>query len=712
MSSIKKVPAETTRVSANIGGRELTFETGRLANQANGSVLATYGESVILATAVMSEKPLESVDFFPLTVDYEENYYAAGKVRGSRFMKRKGRPTDESILTGRLVDRSIRPFFPEGMRNEVQIILTALSFDRENDPEFLALASACAAIAISDIPQETILGGVKIGLVENKLTVNPKLSENGKSLLDMTVTATQEGKIAMIEAGAKEISDAKVKEAFRLGQKEAKKIIDLILKLQKKAGKPKKEIELFELPKDIYQTADKEVREKIKKIIKNYRSKLEFESNLLSLKNSTLVPLAEAFASSRRDEKNKIEKQFAEVIDKIVKEEVRALFTGAGKRIDQRKTDEIRPLQIETGVLPRTHGSAIFARGFTQGLTVTTLGSPGSALLLDGMEDDIDTKKHYMHFYNFPPYSTGECKQMRGPGRREIGHGALGEKALVPVIPQKEEFPYTIVMQTEITGSDGSTSMASVCGSTLALMDAGVPIKKPVAGIAMGLMYDPRKDKYTVLTDLCAMEDFSGFMDFKAAGTRDGITAIQMDIKLKGLPLKVIEDALDQSFDARLKILEAMGKVIAKPRENLSPYAPRVEIFTIPVDKIRDVIGPGGKVINDIIDKTGVTIDIEQDGTVSISSEDAASLVKATKIIKGLTKKVEVGEIYTGKVVKILDFGAFVSLTPNQDGMVHISQIKKERVENIRDYLKEGDEVKVKVRNIDDKGRINLTMLF
>ena len=712
MSSIKKVPAETTRVSANIGGRELTFETGRLANQANGSVLATYGESVILATAVMSEKPLESVDFFPLTVDYEENYYAAGKVRGSRFMKRKGRPTDESILTGRLVDRSIRPFFPEGMRNEVQIILTALSFDRENDPEFLALASACAAIAISDIPQETILGGVKIGLVENKLTVNTKLSENGKSLLDMTVTATQEGKIAMIEAGAKEISDAKVKEAFRLGQKEAKKIIDLILKLQKKAGKPKKEIELFELPKDIYQTADKEVREKIKKIIKNYRSKLEFESNLLSLKNSTLVPLAEAFASSRRDEKNKIEKQFAEVIDKIVKEEVRALFTGAGKRIDQRKTDEIRPLQIETGVLPRTHGSAIFARGFTQGLTVTTLGSPGSALLLDGMEDDIDTKKHYMHFYNFPPYSTGECKQMRGPGRREIGHGALGEKALVPVIPQKEEFPYTIVMQTEITGSDGSTSMASVCGSTLALMDAGVPIKKPVAGIAMGLMYDPRKDKYTVLTDLCAMEDFSGFMDFKAAGTRDGITAIQMDIKLKGLPLKVIEDALDQSFDARLKILEAMGKVIAKPRENLSPYAPRVEIFTIPVDKIRDVIGPGGKVINDIIDKTGVTIDIEQDGTVSISSEDAASLVKATKIIKGLTKKVEVGEIYTGKVVKILDFGAFVSLTPNQDGMVHISQIKKERVENIRDYLKEGDEVKVKVRNIDDKGRINLTMLF
>ena len=343
---------------------------------------------------------------------------------------------------------------------------------------------------------------------------------------------------------------------------------------------------------------------------------------------------------------------------------------------------------------------------------MTTLGSPGSALLLDGMEDDIDTKKHYMHFYNFPPYSTGECKQMRGPGRREIGHGALGEKALVPVIPQKEEFPYTIVMQTEITGSDGSTSMASVCGSTLALMDAGVPIKKPVAGIAMGLMYDPRKDKYTVLTDLCAMEDFSGFMDFKAAGTRDGITAIQMDIKLKGLPLKVIEDALDQSFDARLKILEAMGKVIAKPRENLSPYAPRVEIFTIPVDKIRDVIGPGGKVINDIIDKTGVTIDIEQDGTVSISSEDAASLVKATKIIKGLTKKVEVGEIYTGKVVKILDFGAFVSLTPNQDGMVHISQIKKERVENIRDYLKEGDEVKVKVRNIDDKGRINLTMLF
>ncbi|MBM3256203.1 MAG: polyribonucleotide nucleotidyltransferase [Candidatus Moranbacteria bacterium] len=714
----QKNKESVSRVSTSVGGQELIFETGRLAKQANGSVLATYGESVILATAVMSEKPLENVDFFPLTVDYEENYYAAGKVRGSRFMKRKGKPTDESILTGRLIDRSIRPFFPDGMRNEVQIILTALSFDRENDPEFLALAAACAAIAISDIPLETILAGVKIGLIEEKLVLNPKLSENGKNNLDITAVFTKEGKVAMLEAGAREIPEKTMLEAIKLAQKESKKITALIEELREKAGKNKKEVKLYELPKEIYAIADKESREEIKSLIKNYGNKLEFEKSLSKIKVDLmpkLISLAEGFKETKNAPvagEDELEKQFSEAIDKIVKEEVRALFIKTGKRIDQRKIDEIRPLQIEVGILPRTHGSAVFARGFTQGLTATTLGSPGSALLLDGMEDNIDTKKHYMHFYSFPPYSTGECRPLRGPGRREIGHGALGEKALIPVIPDKEKFPYTIVMHTEIMESDGSTSMASVCGSTLALMDAGVPIKKPVAGIAMGLMYDPDKDKYTVLTDLCAMEDFSGYMDFKAAGTNSGITAIQMDIKLKGLPLEVITDALSKSLNARLAILKAMAKVIAEPKKNLSPYAPRVEIFNIPVDKIRDVIGPGGKVINDIIDKTGVTIDIEQDGTVSISSEDEPSLKKAVEIIKELTKKVEVGEIYTGKVVKILDFGAFVELTPNQDGMVHISQIKKERVENIRDHLKEGDEVKVKVRNIDAQGRVNLTMLF
>lgn len=704
MSSTKKIEGINS-VSAEIGGRTLTFETGKIAGQANGSVVVKYGDSVVLATAVMSNANMEGLDFFPLTVDYEENYYAAGKVRGSRFVKRKGKPTDEAILTGRVVDRSIRPFFPDGMRREVQVIITALSFDKENDPEFLAMAGAFAAIAISDIPFDSTLGGVKIGLIDKKLVVNPLLTENGNNDLDITAVFTKDGKIAMLEAGAKEIPETKIKEAIKLAGDEAKKVIALIEELQKKVGKPKQEVQLHAIPEEIFNSADKIARGKIKELIENYRNKLEFERNIGALKNE-IIPEFD-------NDKDKAEKQFAEAIDKIVKEEVRNLFIKQGKRIDQRKVSQIRPLQIEVGILPRTHGSAIFARGWTQGLTTATLGAPGSAMIMEGMEyEEIESKKHYMHFYSFPPFSTGETKPMRGPGRREIGHGALGEKALEPVTPDKDKFPYTIVMQTEIMSSDGSTSMASVCGSTLALMDAGVPIKKPVAGIAMGLMYDPNKDKYTVLTDLCATEDFSGFMDFKAAGTKDGITAIQMDIKLKGLPVTVIEDALEKAYGARLEILEAMSKVIAKPKDSLSPYAPRVVCLTIPVDKIRDVIGPGGKVINSIIEKTGVTIDIEQDGTVSVTSENEKSLNEALDIIKGLTKQVEAGEIYTGKVVKILDFGAFVQLTPNQDGMVHISQIKKERVENIRDHLKEGDEVKVKVKGIDDKGRVNLTMVF
>jgi len=720
----QKNSKEVMTVSTDIAGRKLTLETGRLAGQSNGAVMASYGDSVVLATAVMSSRAIDGLDFFPLTVDYEENYYAAGKVRGSRFVKRKGRPTDEAILTGRVVDRSIRPFFPDGMRREVQVIITALSFDKENDPEFLALVGASAALAISDIPFETTLGGVKIGSIDQKLAINPKLTENGKNDLDMTAVFTKEGKAAMLEAGAKEIPEEKIKEAIKLAQKEAKKIIALIEDLQKKVGKTKQEVELHSIPEEIYETAGKGTRGKIKELIENYVNKPEFEKNLQQLKAKIIPRLVvetqcntnkkvETHCNASLQKKDGCEKQFSEAIDKIVKEEVRDLFIQQGKRIDKRKFDQIRPLQIEVGILPRTHGSAIFARGWTQGLTTTTLGAPGSAMILEGMEyEEISSKKHYMHFYSFPPFSTGETKPMRGPGRREIGHGALGEKALEPVTPDKEKFPYTIVMQTEIMSSDGSTSMASVCGSTLALMDAGVPIKKPVAGIAMGLMYDPAKDKYTVLTDLCATEDFSGYMDFKAAGTKDGITAIQMDIKLKGLPLEVIEDALSKSHTARMEILKAMAEVIAKPKESLSPYAPRVVCLTIPVDKIRDVIGPGGKVINGIIEKTGVTIDIEQDGTVSVTSENEQSLNEALDIINSLTKQVEAGEVYTGKVVKILDFGAFVQLTPNQDGMVHISQIAKERVNNIRDYLKEGDEVKVKVREIDDKGRVNLTMLF
>ena len=704
---------ETVSVSAEIGGRKLTLQTGELACQANGSVLVSYGESVVLATAVMSKSPLAGTDFFPLTVDYEENYYAAGKVRGSRFMKRKGKPSDDAILNGRVVDRSIRPFFPDGMRNEVQVIITTLSFDKENDPEFLAITGASAALAVSDIPFESVLGGVKVGMINGDLVINPKLNESEKNQLDLTVVGTEEGKIAMIEAGAKEIPEAKIKEAIIFAQEENKKIIALIKELKEKAGKEKKEVELFAVPEDIYAAVDLQLREEIKRIIAAYKNKKEFDKEIFLLKEKNIPAIREKYNSSKKENEQAEESPFGEAVEKIVKEEVRNLFNLSGKRIDGRKIEEVRPLEIKVGVLPRTHGSAIFARGWTQGLTITTLGAPGSALVLDGMEDEADTKKHYMHYYSFPPFSVGECRPMRGPGRREIGHGALGEKALEPVVPAKEEFPYTIIMHTEIMSSDGSTSMASVSGSTLALMDAGVPIKKPVSGIAMGLMYHKEKDSYTVLTDLCAIEDFSGFMDFKVAGTRDGITAIQMDIKLKGLPVKIIEEALDKALLGRIQILEAMEKVIARPREKLSPYAPRVATIKIPIDKIRDVIGPGGKVINGIIEETGATIDIEQDGTVSVSSENEENLSKAVAIIKNLTREVKAGEEFIGKVVKIMDFGAFVSLTPNKDGMIHISQItNKEKVNNIRDYLKEGDEVRVKVKEIDKMGRVNLTMIF
>lgn len=709
-SSINK---PVVRVSTEIAGRELVFETGRLANQANGALTVTYGESVVLATAVMSPKPLSGIDFFPLTVDYEENYYAAGKVRGSRFVKRKGRPTDDAVLTGRVVDRSIRPFFPDGMRNEVQIIITALSFDRENDPEFMALVGSSAALAISDIPFETVLGGVKIGMVDGNLIVNPKLTENGKNQLDLTVSSTKDGKIAMIEAGAKEIPEEKIKEAIALAEQENRKIIALIEELASKVGKPKREVPLFDLPESIVSFAKKEIKEELNKLVDAYQTKQEFEEKLREHKDAILPSMLEKFATEHAEETfENLQSLMSEAVDKAVKMRIRSLFNEEGRRIDGRAVNQIRPLQIEAGVLPRTHGSAIFARGFTQGLTTATLGSPGSALVLEGMEEELDQKKHYMHFYSFPPFSVGECRPNRGPGRREIGHGALGERALEPVIPSKEDFPYTIVMHTEIMSSDGSTSMASVCGSTLALMDAGVPIKKPVAGIAMGLMYDPEKEKYTVINDLCALEDFSGFMDFKMAGTKEGVTAIQMDIKLKGLPIEVIYQAIDDSKVSRFEILAAMKNVLAESRPNLSPYAPRVISMQIPVDKIRDVIGPGGKKINEIIDQTGVTIDIEQSGLVQISSENEAAIEKAIAIIRGITKKVEEGEEYEGEVVKIMDFGAFVRLTPNQDGMVHISEIKKERIASVRDHLKEGDIVKVKVKKIDPTGRISLTMIF
>jgi len=512
----------------------------------------------------------------------------------------------------------------------------------------------------------------------------------------------------MIEAGALEVPEADIKKAIQLALKECKKIIDLTEQLKQKAGKEKREVPLFLPSDDVKKWVEDKMGKEVEAAVSNYKGKREFDEEVNGIKDKC----KEEFEKGLKDEeKESALSQFGEAADKLVKTKIRKVVSKDKKRVDGRKVDEVRKLQIKTGLLPRTHGSALFARGWTQGLTVATLGSPGSELLLDGMEDEVDTKQSYIHYYSFPPFSTGECWPMRGPGRREVGHGALGEKALAPVIPSKEDFPYTIVMQTEILSSNGSTSMASVCGSTLALMDAGVPIKAPVSGIAMGLVYDEEKDTYDVLTDLCALEDFGGHMDFKAAGTKKGVTAIQMDIKLKGIPVKVIEDALDKSNKARMFILDEMKKIISEPRKDLSPYAPRVVTIKVPTDKIREVIGSGGKTINGIIEKTGVEIDIDDDGTVSVSSPDQASIKEAVEIIEGLTKEVEVGEVYKGKVVNITDFGAFIQLTPNRDGLLHISKISEDRVKNVRDYLKDGEEVEVKVESIDNLGRVSLILL-
>ncbi len=692
--------------SLNLAGKEIIVEVNRFQTQADGSVVVSMGGTVVMANATMGRKAELDRDYFPLNVDYEENFYAAGKIKGSRFVKRKGRPSDDAILIARLIDRSLRPLFPKGMRNPVQIVSTALSFDKENDADVLSAIAGSAALAISGIPFDGPVGVVKIGMNGSNFVVNPTIAEQETSSLDLVVS-TVNNKVVMVEAGANEITEDQMNNAIELGKKMGQEIADFIGKIAKEINPETLEVAIAEEYSDeLANKISEDLEDEISKALEERSSKAEIESlldTILEEKIYANLP-EESDEKLAEEQKFEAEKAFEGAVKKIVRKNV----LKKDSRIGGRGIDDIRELSAEVGALPRTHGSGYFQRGETRALTIATLGSPSEGIIIDGMKEEVT--KRFIHYYSFPPYSVGETSSLKSPGRREIGHGALAEKALAPVIPSKEQFPYTILLQTEIISSSGSTSMGSTCGSALALMDAGVPIKRPVAGIAMGLMTNPENiDEFKVLTDIRDMEDFGGDMDFKVAGTEEGITALQMDTKLHGLPDKCVAETLKKAKIARMKILEVMRKAIPAPRKDLSQFAPRVEILKINPEKIGELIGPGGKNINSIIDKTGAKIDIEDDGSVFISSNEAGSVEMAVKLVKNCTRVIAPGELYEGKVVKIMDFGAFVEIGA-KSGLVHISEISNSRVDCVEDVLKVGDIVKVKVKNIDNMGRINLTM--
>ncbi|MFH1175181.1 MAG: polyribonucleotide nucleotidyltransferase [bacterium] len=696
--------------SRNIAGKEITVEINRFKSQADGNAAVRIGDTIVMANASMGREADTEKDFFPLNVDYEENLYACGKIKGSRFVKRKGRPTDEAILTSRLIDRGIRPLFPKGMKNPVQVIVSTLSFDKEHDADIISVMAASIALAVSGIPFDGPASAVRIGLINNELTINPSISERKFSTLDLLVSTAQ-GKAIMIEAGAQEIPEDIMNSAISLAIKTGEEINGFIKEIASEFKKttqiqPLKIVSIPDYSEELAQDIVKEAREEITQILASDSDKKDIELGLNKILESRLALVSASLSEEdQKSQKSEIKKAFDGAIKKIVRKNILEKNSRPGNR----KLDEIRELKSEAGLLPRTHGSGYFQRGETRALTITTLGSPSEAIIVDGMEEEIT--KRYIHYYSFPPYSTGEISPLRSPGRREIGHGALAEKALEPVIPSKEEFPYTILLQTEIISCNGSSSMASICGSTLSLMDAGVPIKNPVAGIAMGLMTNPNDiNEFKVLTDIKGIEDFSGDMDFKIAGTQKGITAIQMDTKLQGLPSGCISETLSKAREARIKIIEVIQSAIREPRPELSPYAPKIITIKINKDKIGELIGPGGKTINSIIDKTGAKIDIEEDGSVFISSSNSEGVNEALKLVESYTREVKTGEIFEGKVARILDFGAFVEITPKQSGLVHISEISSERVNRVEDVLQIGDVVTVKVKNIDDMGRINLTM--
>ncbi|HOZ55061.1 MAG TPA: polyribonucleotide nucleotidyltransferase [Clostridia bacterium] len=690
--------------STELAGRKLTIESGRIAELANGSVMVRYGDTVVMVNVTSSKKPRDGIDFFPLSVDYEEKLYAVGKIPGS-FMKREGKPADKAVLTGRAIDRPLRPLFPKDFRNDVCVVATVLSVEQDNSPEVCAMIGAAAALAISDIPFGGPTASVNVGYVENEIIINPNAEQREKSKLTLTVAGTLE-KVTMIEAGAEELSNEIMLEAIKKGHEEIKKICELIKNIQSEIGKPKFEYTPYSINQDIYN-----------EIEENFKNRMYIDVQALDkdVRDLAMDKLSEDiqlfFIEKYGEEKTKeMKSDISECTHYLEKMCVREMILEEGKRPDGRKIEDLRTISCEVGLLPRVHGSAIFTRGQTQVLSIATLGMKSEEQMLDGIDEE--SSKRYMHHYNFPSYSVGEARPSRGPGRREVGHGALAEKAIIPVLPSEEEFPYAIRVVSEVVSSNGSTSQASICGSTLALMDAGVPIKKPVAGISTGLITDKNDpSRYVMLTDIQGLEDFFGDMDFKVGGTKDGITAIQVDIKNDGLTYEIIEQAFERTKIARDYILdEVMLKQIDKPRADISKYAPRIITTKISVDKIKDVIGPGGKMINKIIDATGVKIDISEDGTVFVYSSETESGQKAIKMIEEIAKEIEVNGIYDGTVSRIMPFGAFINIGGGKEGLLHISKMSSKRVEKVEDVLNIGDEVTVKVQEIDSQGRINLTM--
>ncbi|MGI8384414.1 polyribonucleotide nucleotidyltransferase [Robertmurraya sp. P23] len=681
--------------SIDWAGRKLSVEIGQLAKQANGAALVRYGDTAVLSTATASKEP-KKLDFFPLTVNYEERLYAVGKIPGG-FIKREGRPSEKAILASRLIDRPIRPLFADGFRNEVQVVSMVMSVDQDCSSEMAAMFGSSLALSVSDIPFEGPIAGVTVGRINGQFIINPSVAETEKSDMHLVVAGTKDA-INMVEAGAEEVPEETMLEAIMFGHEEIKRLIAFQEEIAAEIGKEKTEVNLYQLDAEL----EAEIREMceadmIKAI--QVQEKHAREDAIRAVKDTVIAKYEEEKAE---DEDLK---QVKQILDKMVKGEVRRLITEEKVRPDGRKPEEIRPLSSEVALLPRTHGSGLFTRGQTQALSICTLGALGDVQILDGL--GIEEEKRFMHHYNFPNFSVGETGPMRGPGRREIGHGALGERALEPIIPSEKDFPYTIRLVSEVLESNGSTSQASICASTLAMMDAGVPIKAPVAGIAMGLVKSG--EHYTILTDIQGMEDHLGDMDFKVAGTSKGVTALQMDIKIEGLSRQILEEALQQAKKGRMQILDSMLVTISTPKEQLSKYAPKIITIYINPDKIRDVIGPSGKQINKIIEETGVKIDIEQDGTVFISSTNEEMNQKAKKIIEDIVREVEIGQMYLGKVKRIEKFGAFVELFSGKDGLVHISELAEERVGKVEDVVAIGDEILVKVMEIDKQGRVNLS---
>lgn len=676
--------------------RPLTIETGQMAKQANGAVLVRYGDTVVLSTATASKEPRDG-DFFPLTVNYEEKMYAAGKIPGG-FKKREGRPADVATLTARLIDRPIRPLFPKGYRHDVQIMNIVLSADPDCSPEMAAMIGSSMALSVSDIPFQGPIAGVNVGYVDGQYVINPTVEQKEQSRLDLEVAGHKDA-VNMVEAGASEITEKEMLDAIFFGHEEIKRLVAFQEEIIDYLKPEKSEFIPVERDAEVEEKVTALTQEKgLKEAIQTFDKK-EREENIDAVRDEII----EIFEDEEDPENEALLAEVNAILNDLVKEEVRRQIADEKVRPDGRKSDEIRPLESEVGLLPRAHGSGLFTRGQTQALSVLTLGALSEYQLIDGLGPEVE--KRFMHHYNFPNFSVGETGPVRAPGRREIGHGALGERALKYIIPDTQDFPYTVRIVSEVLESNGSSSQASICGSTLALMDAGVPIKAPVAGIAMGLV--TRDDNYTILTDIQGMEDALGDMDFKVAGTKDGITAIQMDIKIDGLTREIIEEALEQARVGRLTILEHMLQTIDQPRPELSAYAPKVETMTIKPDKIRDVIGPGGKKINEIIDETGVKLDIEQDGTIFIGAVDQAMINRAREIIEEITREAEVGQTYNAKVKRIEKYGAFVELFPGTDALLHISQIANERINKVEDVLKLGDSIEVKVTEIDSKGRVN-----